>query len=231
MVDGLVIDGLNVSRQGRPLVSLSATIGRGEVLTLMGPSGIGKSSVIKAVAGFLPPGLSATGRIALDGTDISALPPERRQIGVLFQDSLLFPHFSVSENILFALPPGGSRRERCKRVVDLLGQVGLADLLDRDPATLSGGQQARVALMRVIAAEPRALLLDEPFSKLDADLRASVRAFVFDIVRERLLPTPDGHPRPRRCRRCRGQGWWRCRDFAEQRPPASLPIKGRDQVG
>lgn len=188
MSEGLDIDGLEVWRNGVALASLSARIGRGEILTLMGPSGIGKSTLVKAIAGFLPQGFAASGRVRLDGIDVSGLPPEKRHIGVLFQDALLFPHFSVSENILFALPPGGSRRARCARVEALLEPVGLADLLGRDPATLSGGQQARVALMRVIAAEPRALLLDEPFSRLDAALRASVRAFVFDIVVSRQLP-------------------------------------------
>ncbi|MBU1174557.1 MAG: ATP-binding cassette domain-containing protein [Alphaproteobacteria bacterium] len=189
MNEGLRIDRLTVYRQGRTLVCLDADIAPGEVLSVMGPSGVGKSSLVRAIGGFLSPGFATSGAVRLGGRDISALPPERRHIGVLFQDSLLFPHFSVSENILFALPPGGSRRDRCRRVAELLAPVGLKDLLDRDPATLSGGQQARVALMRVIAAAPRALLLDEPFSKLDADLRASVRSFVFDIVRERQLPT------------------------------------------
>lgn len=189
MSEGLEINALEVARKGVRLAGLTARIGRGEVLTLMGPSGVGKSTLVKAIAGFLPMDFTAQGVIRLDGVDISEAPPEKRRVGVLFQDSLLFPHFSVSENILFALPPGGSRAERCERVRALLEPVGLADLLSSDPATLSGGQQARVALMRVIAAEPRALLLDEPFSKLDAALRASVRAFVFEIAEARRLPT------------------------------------------
>ncbi len=189
MSEGLRIDGFEISRHGEKLIALDAQIGCGAVLTLMGPSGVGKSTLIKAIAGFLPPGFAAHGSIRLDGADITHLPPEKRRIGILFQDALLFPHFSVEENILFALPKGGTRKERCQRVCDLLEPVGLADLLGRDPATLSGGQQARVALMRVIAAAPRALLLDEPFSRLDAALRASVQGFVFDIVKARQLPT------------------------------------------
>ncbi len=189
MSKGLVIEGFEVHRRGTRLAGLDASIAPGEVLTLMGPSGSGKSSLAKAIAGFPPPGFTARGALRLDGLDITPLPPEKRRIGMLFQDALLFPHFSVSENILFALPRGGTRAERCRRVADLLGPVGLADLRQRDPATLSGGQQARVALMRVIAAEPRALVLDEPFSRLDAPLRASVRSFVFDIARARSLPT------------------------------------------
>lgn len=189
MSKGLIIDGFEVCRNDLRLAGLDAAIAPGEVLTLMGPSGSGKSSLAKAIAGFMPPGFSCRGTLRLDGDDITVLPPERRRVGILFQDALLFPHFSVSENILFALPRGGSRHERCQRVADLLGPVELADLLRRDPATLSGGQQARVALMRVIAAEPKALVLDEPFSRLDAPLRASVRSFVFDIARARSLPT------------------------------------------
>ena len=189
MSAGLVLDDLKLTHDGQTLLAIDTKIGPGEVVTLMGPSGSGKSSLIKAIAGFLPAGFAVGGRVLRDGVDILGLPPERRQVGVLFQDALLFPHLSVSENILFALPPGGNRRTRCARVAELLEPVGLGDLLLRDPATLSGGQQARVALMRVIAAEPRALLLDEPFSKLDPELRAAVRSFVFDIVRQKRLPT------------------------------------------
>ncbi len=143
MSTGLLLERFEVSRNGQRLAGIDAGIAPGEVLTLMGPSGSGKSSLAKAIAGFLPPSFSAQGKLRLDGADITMLPPEKRRIGMLFQDALLFPHFSVSENILFALPKGGSRTERCQRVADLLEPVGLADLLSRDPATLSGGQRAR----------------------------------------------------------------------------------------
>lgn len=188
MKKGLDIRNVEIFHNGERLVALNAFIEPGEILTLMGPSGVGKSTLIKAVAGFLPPDFTCTGQILLNGDAITPLPPERRHVGILFQDPLLFPHFSVAENILFALPPGGTRKQRLERVRALLEPVGLSGLMQRDPATLSGGQQARVALMRVIAAAPCALLLDEPFSRLDTELREAVRQFVFSIIASRKLP-------------------------------------------
>ena len=121
---------------------------------------------------------------------IEGLPPERRRLGILFQDDMLFPHLSVGENLAFALPRAVQpRRERRARVAAALREAGLEGFAERDPATLSGGQRARVALMRTLLAEPRALLLDEPFNKLDQDLRERVRRFVFDHARRSALPT------------------------------------------
>lgn len=185
---GLHLKNIKIKRDGEELLSINATIAPGEVLTLMGPSGSGKSTLINAISGFLPKVFTCAGDITLDGINITMLPPEKRKVGVLFQDPLLFPHFSVNQNLMYALPPGGSARERQNRVAELLEAVNLGDCGPRDPATLSGGQQARVALVRVIASEPHALLLDEPFSKLDAQLRDSVRQLVFAEVRERHLP-------------------------------------------
>ena len=120
---------------------------------------------------------------------LDALPPERRRTGILFQDDLLFPHLSVGGNLAFALPPGvRGRTERRARIERALSDADLAGFADRDPATLSGGQRARVALMRTLLAEPRALLLDEPFGRLDAALRDEIRRFVFDHARSRGLP-------------------------------------------
>ncbi len=185
---GLKLDTVKISKGDTELMTISAHIRPGEVLTLMGPSGSGKSTLINAISGFLPRVFACSGTIALDGTNITQLPPERRRVGVLFQDPLLFPHFSVLDNIIYALPPGGTGAARAARANALLKAVNLEDCGKRDPATLSGGQQARVALVRVIAAEPHALLLDEPFSKLDAQLRGSVRELVFAEVRRRNLP-------------------------------------------
>ncbi|WP_029031255.1 ATP-binding cassette domain-containing protein [Salinarimonas rosea] len=188
---GLVLDDVAITLDGRPLVGpLSIEIAPGEVVTVMGPSGSGKSTLLAYVGGFLPKAFAARGRVAVDGTEIGALPPEKRAVGILFQDDLLFPHLSVGGNLAFGLR--GSVREAARRralVEEALAQANLAGFADRDPATLSGGQRARVALMRTLLAEPRALLLDEPFGKLDATLRHDVRAFVFARARDRGLPT------------------------------------------
>ena len=165
----------------------------GAVMTLMGPSGCGKSSVLAAIAGTLDSGaedaepLRLDGSIRLNGVDLSPVPTARRGVGLLFQDALLFPHLTVAENLLFAVPPG-ARASRRARVQQALQDAGLTGFGDRDPATLSGGQQARVAVMRALLAQPRALLLDEPFSKLDTALRSQFRAFVFDHIRARAIP-------------------------------------------
>lgn len=165
----------------------------GQILTLMGASGSGKSSVLAAIAGTLgsvnegAQALRFAGSVTLAGTELAHLPTARRGIGLLFQDPLLFAHMTVAENLLFAVPPG-PRAERLKQVQQALADAEMADFGERDPATLSGGQRARVALMRALLAQPRALLLDEPFSKLDATLRDQFRAFVFEHIRRRNIP-------------------------------------------
>jgi putative thiamine transport system ATP-binding protein len=155
----------------------------------MGPSGSGKSTLLSWICGSVDPAFAIEGRIELDGHDITGTVPEARRVGILFQDDLLFPHLSVGENLAFGIPRGVGREERRKRVADALAEAELPGFEDRDPATLSGGQRARIALMRTLLAEPKALLLDEPFSKLDAALRDRVRRFVFDHATERGLPT------------------------------------------
>lgn len=184
----MALDDVSVALRGRTLLAITAAIRPGEVLTLMGPSGSGKSSLIAYIGGFLAPEFAARGRVTVDGTDVTALPAAARHVGILFQDPLLFPHLSVGGNLLFALPADLPRRERRGAAEDALAQADLAGFFDRDPATLSGGQRARVALMRTLVARPRALMLDEPFSKLDAGLRGQVRDFVFATARARGLP-------------------------------------------
>ena len=167
----------------RTLIDLDETIHGGEVLTLMGPSGSGKSSLIAWMGGFLAPAFEAHGRIECGPDDLAKLPPAGRRLGLLFQDPLLFPHMSVGANLLFA-SPSGSRAQAEEALV----QADLEGFFGRDPATLSGGQAARVALMRTLLSNPRALLLDEPFSKLDAQLRGQVRSFVFQRAKAGNLP-------------------------------------------
>lgn len=179
-----------VHRQDRWLSPpLQAVIRPGECLTLMGPSGCGKSSLLAALAGTLDPALEAEGRLFVGALELGPLPPEARRLGLLFQDDLLFPHLSVGGNLGFALPASvRPRAERRRRIEAALAEAGLAGFADRDPATLSGGQRARVALLRTCMAEPRALLLDEPFGRLDAALRQSFRSAVFEHARARRLP-------------------------------------------
>ena len=188
MDKGLALREVTITKGGTPLLSLSHEIAPGEVLTVMGPSGVGKSTLLAFITGTLAPEFRATGRVILDGHDITDAAPHQRRVGILFQDDLLFPHLSVGANLAFGLPPGGSGRERHERVNAALAEVGLEGFADRDPATLSGGQKARVALMRMLLAEPCALLLDEPFSRLDAALREQVRAMVFERAKARALP-------------------------------------------
>lgn len=187
----LELRGVAVGLGGRPVIGpLDLAVGAGQIATLMGPSGCGKSILLAFVCGTLDPSLDGAGQVLLDGCDITALPPERRRVGILFQDDLLFPHLSVAENLAFGLPPGlRGARERRARIAAALAEADLDGFADRDPTTLSGGQRARVALLRTLLAEPRALLLDEPFAKLDVRLRARFRRFVFDHARANRLPT------------------------------------------
>ena len=185
----LTLRDITVRAAGRTLFApLNLKIEAGTVLTVMGPSGSGKSSLIAWISGTLDPGLDGAGTVLLDGVDLTALPSERRRIGILFQDDLLFPHMSVGANLAFALPSGLSKAERRRRVEAALTEADLPGTAERDPATLSGGQRARVAVMRTLLAEPHALLLDEPFAKLDAALRDQFRRFVFDHARGEGLP-------------------------------------------
>lgn len=168
---------------------LEARVEPGECLVVMGPSGSGKSSLLAWTAGTLDPAFTARGRLAVGDQVLTGLAPEHRRLGLLFQDDLLFPHLSVRGNLVFAMPAAvRPRAERLRRIEAALAEADLAGFAGRDPATLSGGQRARVALLRTLLAEPRALLLDEPFGKLDADLRDAFRGFVFEHARARGLP-------------------------------------------
>lgn len=188
MDKGLSLRDVTITKGGAPLLSVSHDIASGEVLTVMGPSGVGKSTLLAFVTGTLAADFTATGRVLLDGHDITDAAPHQRRVGILFQDDLLFPHLSVGANLAFGLLAGGTAAARHDKVQEALREVGLEGFADRDPATLSGGQKARIALMRMLLSEPCALLLDEPFSRLDATLRAQVREMVFDRAKARGLP-------------------------------------------
>jgi iron(III) transport system ATP-binding protein len=155
-------------------------VGAGELVALLGPSGCGKTTTLRLIAGFERPD---AGEIVLDGIEVAGprafVPPERRRIGVVFQDYALFPHLSVADNVGFGLRNKVERRER---VDVMLALVGLADKARRRPHELSGGEQQRVAIARALAPDPAIVLLDEPFSNLDAALRGRVRAEVRDIL-------------------------------------------------
>jgi len=185
----LILDGVTVALDGAALIDgLDLTVVPGEIVTVMGPSGSGKSTLLAWLCGVVDPAFRIAGRATLDSVDITRLPPEARRVGILFQDDLLFPHLSVGGNLAFGLPAGLSGQNRRARIAAALEEAELSGFEGRDPATLSGGQRARIALMRTLLAEPKALLLDEPFSRLDAALRGRIRDFVFGHATERGLP-------------------------------------------
>lgn len=186
---GLVLDTVSLRLNERLLLAIDCRIAPGDVLTIMGESGSGKSSLLDFIAGFLRPDFSASGRIILNDRDLTNLPVQDRHIGLMFQSPLMFPHMSVLQNLMFAIPADTRRRnDRRDLAEQALADAGLAGFGSRDPATLSGGQQTRVALMRTLLANPKALLLDEPFSSLDSARRADIRAQVFDLAKDKSLP-------------------------------------------
>lgn len=155
---------------------------QGEVLFLVGPSGCGKTTILRLIAGFERPdagSIDISGRVVADQRHM--IPPEQRQVGMVFQDYALFPHMNVAQNVAFGLSHLSSS-ERAHVVDYILGLVGLADLKERYPHELSGGQQQRIALARALAPQPEVILLDEPFSNIDAALRARVRGEVREIL-------------------------------------------------
>jgi len=184
----LELSKVTISVDGRALLrGLSARVAPGDVLAVMGASGSGKSSLLAWIAGTLGAPFEASGELRLGGANLAGTPIQQRRIGLLFQDDLLFPHMSVRDNLLFALP-AGDRAQRIAAADAALAEAGLAGFGDRLPPGLSGGQRSRVSLLRALLAEPRALLLDEPFSKLDMALRSQMREFTLTALRERRVP-------------------------------------------
>ncbi|MBM4357748.1 MAG: ABC transporter ATP-binding protein [Deltaproteobacteria bacterium] len=153
----------------------------GELLVLVGPSGCGKSTVLRLIAGLEAP---TAGRVVLDGKDLAAVPPQDRDVAMVFQGYALYPHLTVAENVAFPLEMRGvPRAERAARVREAAMTVGLSDKLDRLPAELSGGERQRVAMARAIVRRPKLFLFDEPLSNLDAKLRAELRVELAGLVR------------------------------------------------
>ena len=193
-MEALRIENLSLQLpQGDALVeALSFTVEPGEILALMGPSGSGKSSILSWLTGTVDARISAKGKVWLGTQRLDLLPTEKRRLGLMLQQDYLFPHMSVGDNLRFGLR-GGSREQREFRVNQSLSEAGLAGMADRDPATLSGGQRARVSLVRTLLSDPCALLLDEPFSRLDATLREQIRRFTWQAAAQLpvLLVTHD----------------------------------------
>jgi len=186
----LKLENISLNIDGNPLFSkLNLEVNAGQVKTVMGPSGCGKSSLLAHLCGTLPSVFQTSGKIILNDKTLDDLPPHDRKIGILFQDDLLFPHLSVGENLAFALPAKMRRHERHDKIEQALEEIELSGMNERDPASLSGGQRARVTLMRTLLAQPDALLLDEPFSKLDQELRGRFRKLVFTHAVKNSLPT------------------------------------------
>ena len=194
----LILNDIECRYDDRPVVrGLSTHVNRGSIVCLVGPSGCGKTTALRAIAGFHP--LDA-GEIVLAGAVVSrrgyTLPPERRRLGMVFQDHALFPHLTVADNVAFGLR-NRSSVEKNRAVDEVLDIVGLASLRHRYPHELSGGQQQRVALARALAPRPELILLDEPFSSLDVELRERLSAEIRDILKRRgttaVLVTHDQH--------------------------------------
>ena len=181
---GLKVEGLTRRFGGREVVSdVSLSIGPGQVTCLLGPSGCGKSTTLRMIAGVER---QDKGRVLVDARVLSEgprhLPPEARQIGLMFQDFALFPHLTVAENVSFGV--SGSRSDKRARAEEMLERVHLEGFADAHPHELSGGEQQRVALARAIAPRPRIMLMDEPFSGLDNRLRDGIRDETLEILKE-----------------------------------------------
>jgi len=186
----LSLQHLQVEKEGKPLVKVNTQVQGQSVLTIMGPSGCGKTTLLNAISGQLAAPFTLAGDICINGRSVTAIEPYKRNIGIMFQDALLFEHMSVKENIAFAMPAKLhiTKQAQSQAIDTMLQEVSLEGFGDRGIDALSGGQQARVSLLRTLAAEPDVVLLDEPFSKLDASLRAQIRTWTFEQIKQRNIP-------------------------------------------
>lgn len=186
----LVLDGLTKAYPGAGQAAvhdLSLAVESGSLTALLGPSGSGKTTTMKLIAGLLSPD---RGEVLLDNRPVTSLPPERREVAMVFQNPLLFPHLTIAQNVGFGLRMQGLPANRiAHEVATMLDRVRLTGLGPRRPAQLSGGQQQRAALARALILAPRVLLLDEPLSNLDATLRDEMRSLIRDLQRETGITT------------------------------------------
>ena len=172
---------------GAGVRNVSLEVSPGELVAVIGASGSGKTTLLNLLAGFLSP---SDGRVVIDGTDVSAMPPEKRNLGIVFQSYGLFPHMRAWENVAYPLKIRGVvPADRKRRALDALQRVGMANRSDNGPRELSGGQQQRVALARALVFQPRGLLLDEPLSALDANLRVEMRDEILRVQRAAGIAT------------------------------------------
>ena len=160
-----------------------------EVICLMGPSGCGKSTLLSLIAGHLGPEFTYSGHIMLNGRNLEVLEPHKRKVGILFQDDLLFPHLNIWQNLAFALPNHVKGAQRYQEALWALNKVELSQLAESFPDQISGGQRARISLVRMLLAKPDIALLDEPFSKLDKALRTQFRDWVMEQLARANIPT------------------------------------------
>ncbi|NOH98166.1 ATP-binding cassette domain-containing protein [Vibrio sp. 99-70-13A1] len=167
---------------------LNYTLGSGEILALMGPSGCGKSTLLDVIAGHLSTEFTYRGSVSLNDIRIDKSPAHLRDVGILFQDDLLFPHLNVWENLAFALPNAIKGNDRKIQAMAALKNIELSMLAESFPDQLSGGQRARISLTRMLLAKPKVALLDEPFSKLDKALRGQFKDWVFEQLKQADIP-------------------------------------------
>ncbi|MCW8333477.1 ATP-binding cassette domain-containing protein [Vibrio paucivorans] len=186
----LCLENLAIRKAGGDALfsSLNMEVQPGEVLTLMGPSGCGKSTLLDVIAGHLSDEFTYTGSVRLNGQSLCELAPHQREVGILFQDDLLFPHLNVWENLAFALPNSVKGSERKAQAMHALKSISLTKLAESFPDQISGGQRARISLTRMLLAKPKVALLDEPFSKLDKDLRIQFRDWVIEQLKQANIP-------------------------------------------
>ncbi|EHH1188203.1 ATP-binding cassette domain-containing protein [Vibrio vulnificus] len=176
-------------RSGETLFSdINLTIDAGEIVSLMGPSGCGKSTLLSLIAGHLSDEFKYSGTLSLNQRDLAPLAPHQRQVGILFQDDMLFPHLNIWQNLAFALPNDIKGTERKTQAINALDKIALSELSDSYPEQISGGQRARVSLIRMLLAKPQMALLDEPFSKLDKELRVQFRDWVISQLQQANIP-------------------------------------------